>query len=232
MKAAIQAARILQTASFSDLVFACGQVRERLGVASPLSELTMQSDSAGRISLGAGDRTADLSGQFRLDLEDNPPTVSVLLADAEDARETGESGQAVQLLRRVLAASPKNLDALFELGSLLCEEDQFSEGIALLRKAAALRPGFADAWYNIGHALERQGRRAEAREAYARAVTADPTYPDPLYNLGMIELDDARYREAVDWLQAYLALDGDSEWATKARKALALARMSLVKAAG
>lgn len=60
-------------------------------------------------------------------------------------------------------------------------------------------------------AAKRQGRRAEARDAYARAVRTDRTYPDPLYNLGMIALDDARYREAVDWLQAYLVLDTESE---------------------
>lgn len=232
VKSAIQAARLLQRTSLSDLVFACIQIRETLAVNSPLSQLTLDCEEDGRIVLGAGDRIADLTGQLRLGFVHDAPSVSVLLANAEEAQDTGDVRQAIQLLRRVLAAAPKSLDALFELGSLLCEQGEFSEGLALLRKATVLRPKFADAWYNIGHALERQGRRSDACDAYQRAIVADPDYPDPLYNLGMISLDEGRFTEAISQLERYLYLDPDSEWSGRARKAVSLARMSLVKAAG
>jgi tetratricopeptide (TPR) repeat protein len=232
LKSAIQAARLLDSTSLSNLVFACSQIRDILAVSSPLSELTLQSEADGRIVLGAGDQVADITGQFRLGLTYDAPAVSVLLTNAEEARETGDVEQSVQLLRRALAASPKSLDTLFELGSLLCEQAEFAEGLALLRKATILRPKFADAWYNIGHALERQGRRADARDAYERAISADPAYPDPLYNLGMIALDEGRFAETIAHLERYLSLDDESEWSGRARKALSLARMSLVKAAG
>lgn len=230
LKAAVQAGRLLQGTGLADLVFACCRMRELLGVENPLSELSVQADPGGRIVLAAGERVAEVNGQIRLDLEHVAPSVSALLANADEAREAGNTGYAAQLLRRALAAAPKDLDTLFDLGSLLCEEGQFAEGIALLRRATALRPNFADAWYNIGHAYERQGRRDEAREAYQSAIAADPNYADPLYNLGMIELEEGRFADAASRFERYVAIDSDSRWAEKARKAMALARMSAMRA--
>jgi tetratricopeptide (TPR) repeat protein len=230
LKAAMQAGRLLQSTGLAELVYACSRMRESLGAESPLSELNVQCDSLGNIVLAAGDRKAEVTGQVLLDLDHTAPTVVVLLANAEEAREAGNTDYAVQLLRQALHASPKDLDTLFELGSLLCEQDHFAEGVALLRKAAVLRPRFAEAWYNIGHALERQGRRDDARKAYEDAAAADPGYADPLYNLGMLDLDAGRFSAAVHRFEAYLAIDTTSAWALKARKALALARMSLVRA--
>lgn len=231
LKAAVLAGQLLQKVTLADLVHACGRMRELLGVSAPLSELNVQVDSEGRIVLSTGDKFAELSGQVRLDLDHSVPTVATLVAKAEDAREGGDNRLAIAHLRKALSAAPKDLDALFDLGSLLCELEEFAEGIALLRRATVLRPGFADAFYNIGHAYERQGRRHEARSAYGSAVLADPSFADPLYNLGMIELDQNDFSEAIRHFDAYLAIDPQSEWAAKARKALSLARMSAVKAA-
>jgi len=161
-----------------------------------------------------------------------PRLKSAPCADADSARSAGDDSRAEQLLRRAIAQAPKDLDALFELGSLLCERDAFAEGLALLAKATAIAPRFPDAWYNIGHAHERQGRRDDARESYRRAIAADPSYADPLFNLGMIELDAGRFAAAIESFEGYLRLDPDSEWAARARKAAALARLSLVRAAG
>ena len=63
-------------------------------------------------------------------------------------------------------------------------------------------------------------------------MAADPSWPDAHYNLGMLALDDEHFGDAIERFEAYLALDPSSEWAGKARKALALARMSLVKRVG
>ncbi len=103
--------------------------------------------------------------------------------------------------------------------------------MALLRKATRQHPGFADAWYNLGHALERQGRLAEAKDSYERAGAADLTYADPLYNLGMLSLEDGDFHAAIALLERYLALDPQSEWSGKARKAVTLARLTLMQSA-
>jgi tetratricopeptide (TPR) repeat protein len=229
LKAAIEAGRLLGSGlALPDLVWACHHLRERLGVAAPLSELSVATDDHGRIVLKAGAAVGELNGQLRLGLSADVPSVPVLIAEAAERRESGDLGGAVELLRRALAVSRNDIEALFELGSLLCERGDYAEGLALLGRATAIRPDFADAWYNIGHAYGELGRAAEAQAAYERAVRADPAYPDPLYNLGMMALDGGRFTEAIGRFEAYLALDGTSEWATKARKALALARMSLV----
>jgi tetratricopeptide (TPR) repeat protein len=230
MKAASEAGKLLDRVTLPALAFACRRMRDALGVGAPLSELPVTTDQAGVVVLRSGDRLTDLDGQFRLGIETAAPELAELLADADAARSAGEDERAERLLRRALAQAPKDLDALFELGSLLCEAERFSEGLALLGKATRLKPGFADAWYNIGCAHEQRGRRDEARSAYERAIAADPSYADPLYNLGMIELDESRYGRAIELLDGYLALDPSSDWAGKARKAAALARLSSVKA--
>ena len=227
-----QAARLLKDAPLADLAFATAELREMFSVAEPLAQLQLAADHDGKIALRTGERLSDLNGQFRLAVTSAGPDAAELLGQAEAARADGDHAAAELYLRRALAGSPKDLDVLFELGSLLCETDRFAEGLAFLQKATALRPSFADAWYNIAHALERRDRRGAAREAYERAIKADPTYPDPLFNLGMIDLDDGRFASAIERFEAYLHLDPGSEWAAKARKALALARLSLVKAAG
>jgi hypothetical protein len=48
----------------------------------------------------------------------------------------------------------------------------------------------------------------------------------------MLALDDERFGDAIERFEAYLSLDPSSDWAGKAKKALALARMSLVKRIG
>jgi Flp pilus assembly protein TadD len=230
MKAAKAAAHLLTTASIADIVAACHSVRSAFNVAEPLSELQLTAEH-GRIVLSAGGRIADLDGQLRLELQLPLPDVDALLASAEEARDAGHDGLAERGLRQALAASPRDSDVLFELGSLLCEREEFSEGTALLRKATRFHPTFADAWYNLGHALERQRLLPDAREAYAKAITADGNYADPQFNLGMLCLDDRNYAEAIERLQIYLSLDPKSGWAEKARKAIALARLSLMHAA-
>jgi len=232
MKTAIEARKLLEQVGLPTLAFACRRMREALGVDAPLSELQVTTDESGVVVLRAGDRLADVNGQIRLGLDHTGVEIGALLADADSARSAGDDGRAEQLLRRALAQAPKDLDALFELGSLLCEREAFAEGTALLARATALAPRFADAWYNIGHAHERQGRRDDARDSYRRAIAADPSYADPLFNLGMIDLDEGRFTDAIDSFEGYLRLDPDSEWTAKARKAASLARLSLVKATG
>jgi Tfp pilus assembly protein PilF len=230
MKAAKAAAVLLEKVGLADLVAACHSVRSAFNVAEPLSELQLTADH-GRIVLSAGGRIADLDGQLRLELQVAHPSIDALLAGADEARADGRDDLAEGYLRQALAVSPRDADVLFELGSLLCEQEKFPEGLAVLHKAANCQPGFADAWYNIGHALERQDRPREARDAYLRAAEADPRYADPLFNLGMLSLEDGDFPAAIDRFESYLKLDRTSGWADKARKAIALARLSIVQAA-
>jgi tetratricopeptide (TPR) repeat protein len=230
LKGATAAASLLTRVALGDLVAACHRVRSAFNIAEPLSELQLTSEH-GRIVVSAGGRIADLDGQLRLELQLPRADIEALLSTADEAKQAGHSDYAERQLRQALAASPKDADALFELGSLLCEEEKFTEGMALLRKATRFHPDFADAWYNLGHALERQKQTREARGAYLRAAEVDPNYADPLFNLGMLYLEDGDYAGAIAQFDRYLALDSHSEWAKKARKAIALARLYQVRAA-
>ena len=68
-----------------------------------------------------------------------------MLTNAEEARRPDGSKIAERELRQALAAAPRDVDVLFKLGSLLCEQDR-AESISLLRQATRQSPAFADAW--------------------------------------------------------------------------------------
>jgi tetratricopeptide (TPR) repeat protein len=117
----------------------------------------------------------------------------------------------------------------------------------LFRRALALDAALAAAWTNIGNLLERRGEPGAARGAYEQALAVDPEQPearydlanlladagelelaiaeyrragglaDAHYNLGLVLLAAGRVEEARAELLRYLELDGDSEWAARAR---------------
>jgi len=61
-----------------------------------------------------------------------------------------------------------------------------------------------------------------------RAVDADPAYSDAIFNMGLFLQKIEQHAEAVAWWRRYLALDGDSPWAARARRALKYCEMRLV----
>ena len=232
LKAITQAAELLKSVGLQVLVETANQLRRSPGLVEPFAELQLAAQPDGTIALISAGQAAELTGQMRLGLPTEHVDVAELIQDAGDARDMGDADKAARLYRRALARAPRDLDALFELGSLLSEAGDFAEGIALLQNAVRIDPSFADAYYNLGHAYERQGRSDTATAAYKKAADADPAYPDPLFNLGMMALHEDRFSDAIVHLDAYLSLDRSGEWADRARKAAALARLSLIKAAG
>lgn len=228
VKAASVAGRLLADGTeLAELAAACQRLRDELRLASPLSEVKLEEDEAGRMVMRLSRGMAELNGQLRLGLTPAAADVEPLLAAAAEARGRNDFEEAERSLRRALAALPRDAEIMFDLGSLLCERGRDAEGIAFLHKAATAQPGFADAWYNIGCAYGRQGRPTEARRAYERAILADPNFGDPLYNLGMLVLEMEEYEEATRWLEAYLTIDASGNWARTARQALLLAKLSL-----
>jgi hypothetical protein len=73
----------------------------------------------------------------------------------------------------VIARSPRNADALSNLGIALQEQEQAREAMAAYQRALEARPDHPDAINNLGFLLEQQGRRAEAMALYGKALAAN-----------------------------------------------------------
>jgi tetratricopeptide (TPR) repeat protein len=75
--------------------------------------------------------------------------------------------------------------------------------------------------------LDDSGRLAEAIECLKRAAAADGQYADALFNLALFLQKLERHAEAAGWWRRYLALDGNSSWAARARRALKYCEIQL-----
>jgi predicted TPR repeat methyltransferase len=111
-------------------------------------------------------------------------TVSNLLQQAVAHHQQGRYVQAQDLYRQVLAAEPRQFDALHLLGVTLRQTGDVDGAIAMIRQAIALDPGQASAHCNLGVAMLDAGRAEEAVACYDTAVTLNPGYAMAYGNRG------------------------------------------------
>jgi tetratricopeptide (TPR) repeat protein len=99
------------------------------------------------------------------------------------------------------------------------------EAEAALWAATRMDPAFAEAWYNLGDLLDEQGRSETAIECLRKSLQAAPDYADAMFNLALLLQRKNQCAEAADYWRRYLALDGQSEWASRARRSLKFCEM-------
>ena len=73
-----------------------------------------------------------------------------LLQAAEKAREESRDDEAIRLFRSALAETPDSEEALWFLGTVLFEKQQYAEARDLLRQFLTLRPDAGPAWALLG----------------------------------------------------------------------------------
>jgi tetratricopeptide (TPR) repeat protein len=79
----------------------------------------------------------------------------------------------------------------------------------------------AAAWYNLADVEEEQGKIHDAVKSFREALQANPSYADAHFNLALCYEKLQRRTEARCHWEAYLKLDGSSQWARIARRHLA-----------
>jgi tetratricopeptide (TPR) repeat protein len=80
----------------------------------------------------------------------SPRTFSQLFQAAEKARDENRLDDAIRLFRRALAQQPESEQALWFLGTLLYEKEQYAEARDVLRQFVTLRPDAGPAWAFAG----------------------------------------------------------------------------------
>ncbi|MGA3132719.1 MAG: tetratricopeptide repeat protein [Terracidiphilus sp.] len=73
-----------------------------------------------------------------------------LLQAAETARDANRNDEAIWLFRRALEEQPESEQALWYLGTMLYEKEQYAEARDVLRQFATLRPDAGPAWALLG----------------------------------------------------------------------------------
>ena len=231
---------------FRDLVSA-GQIAKLLVVGVRLSEIIRSVNAirkwmpdAGlanmRLRVGAlndlqveqaGGRT-DKHGQFALSVDEARDDPDELFDRAHSAEQDGDLAEAERLYRILMKSDPTDASAPFNLGNMLRAAGRTVEAESALRAATRANPAFAEAWYNLADLLDDQGRWKAAIECLRKALLVAPGYNDAMFNLALLLQRTSEYGEAAEYWRRYLVSDGQSEWASRARRSLKFCEISLV----
>jgi tetratricopeptide (TPR) repeat protein len=204
-------------------------------VQAPLTELRILSNGRDVIVERDGARLEPISGQFVLNFdtrelsdklrvmpERNVDDWFALALQYEADPET--RSQAIDAYERVLAANPKYVDALINLGMLFYEQGQLESAAGCFLRAVAVHGDGAVAHFNLGSVLEELGQLETARQHLRIAVRLDPGHADAHYNLAYVCDRLAAPAEARRHWQVYIDLDPSSPWCAYARERLASSR--------
>jgi tetratricopeptide (TPR) repeat protein len=178
-----------------------------------------------------GGRT-DKYGQFVLAVDEAPEDPDDLFDRAHAAEQMGNVAEAERLYRLLMKSDPADASAPFNLGNMLRGAARKVEAEAALRAATRADPAFAQAWYNLADLLDDQGRVDAAIECLRKALVVEADYTDALFNLALLLQRQGSYAEAKDYWRQYLASDGASEWAGRARRSLKFCEIQTNSVAG
>jgi predicted TPR repeat methyltransferase len=118
----------------------------------------------------------------------------------------GRLEQARELYAQVLAASPRQFDALHLSGVIARQQGDPARAVDLIRAALQVDGSQARAHSNLGAALQDLGQAEAALHAYDAALRLDPRYALAWDNRGNALRRLGRLREALDSYERALAL--------------------------
>jgi protein O-GlcNAc transferase len=126
--------------------------------------------------------------------------------------QAGRLAQAEPLYREILAADPRQPDALHLLGVIAYQVGRHDVAIDLIRQAIAVSGAQAAYYNNLGTVYRAAGRLAEAADTFGQALRLDPNNVEAHNNLGTVLQDQGRSSEALaSYEQALRLLPGHAE---------------------
>jgi tetratricopeptide (TPR) repeat protein len=108
---------------------------------------------------------------------------------------SGQTAEAVQVLRRAIDLAPTLAEAHFNLALALERGDRLEEAANEYHAAITARPEYPEAICAFGKLLLREGKTSEAQQEFERALRLNPDLADAHYNLARIlriQNDDAQ----------------------------------------
>ena len=122
---------------------------------------------------------------------------------------SGLLAEARQAYEEVLHRDAKNARALFLLGTLAVQEQDFKAAETLIRQAMEEDPEESSYLNNLGVILRETQRPLEAVESYREAIRLSPDYAEAYCNLGIALKELGRTEEAISPLERAVDLAPD-----------------------
>lgn len=194
MPSATPRAAILILLASAAMLSGCNKTTSQL---APASSLTTASTAP--VSIEA---LADLGEKW----EANPKDVNKGLAYAEGLESVGQTGQALEVYEKLLAANPANAKLAGIYGRRLAAAGRTDQAVPILERAE--QGGDTD-WRvmsALGSAYDQQGLYEKAREQYQRVLASDPQNLVVMNNLAMSYALEGNLKEAEAELRTADAL--------------------------
>ncbi len=100
--------------------------------------------------------------------------VSVFLAEAQQARKSGDMTRAIKILSQLVLVAPDDAQVVGEYGKTLAAYGHSDDAIAFLDRAIQLQPGDWTLYSAQGVAYDQQGKFQSAQLSYDRAMQLKP----------------------------------------------------------
>jgi len=105
---------------------------------------------------------------------------------------------AERMIRRAIAANPRQAFYHSNLGNALKAQNKLDEAVSCFDRAIKINPVHEESFYNLGNTLLIQKKLEEAVAAYKRALEINPRFLDALCNLGAAYRQQKKLDEAID----------------------------------
>lgn len=129
--------------------------------------------------------------------------IGQILTAAVEAHRAGKLADAERLYKQVLAADPRQVDALRLLGLVAQAVGKNDIAVQLIGEALKVDSRSADGWNDLAGVYSQMGKTGEALEAYRKAIDFRPHFAAARNNLGDLLSRMGRTQEAVaSWREA------------------------------
>jgi tetratricopeptide (TPR) repeat protein len=137
---------------------------------------------------------------------------TALLQAAEKARDENRDDEALRLFRRALAERPDSEEALWYLGSMLYEKEQYAAARDVLRQFLTIRPDAGPGWALLGLSEFQTRHYPRALDHLERAMAQGIGDRQDLvqavfYHVVILQVRMERYDDSLDMLLKMLASD-------------------------
>lgn len=198
----------------------------------PLAQLKIVAQNPRAFHVDLGEFLMAPNGQLLINFEEAPRRAATIVSlhttpsekewfeYGQSCEESEDYTEAADAYRRAIAEEPRFAAAWFNLGNVLRMLEKVDAAAEAYREASRQDATMAPAWYNLADVQEEQGEIHDAVKSLQAALQASPSYADAHFNLALCYEKLGQRREAKRYWEAYLKLDGSSQWAKIARRHL------------
>ncbi len=152
-------------------------------------------------------------------LEKNPSAYQVILNIGDCYREKGELDKAIENYNKVIGQAKSDptmgkvmeAKALAGIGVCYLKQNNLEEAKNVFKESISAAPQDEVLAYNVGEICFSNQQVDEAAQYFELASKIKPDWPDPYLKLGYVYLNKGDMGKAVEYLERFIKLEGDTE---------------------